>query len=316
MSATRALAVLGLAVAAVAVPPISRAAEMRHQVWGRWSGGSYSNDATQQFSHCTAAVPYRSGITMFVTLNRSFGWSLGFSDAAWNLTPGEGIPIAISFDGGAPWNGTAHPLNKILVEVPMDPNSALITAFRASVGMTAYAAGQTFIFKLDGTSQLMPGLARCVQTELAIERGETPPAFSTAGATAQQVPQSPPLAQGGNAELELAATRIASNLLLQAQLPNARLLSRAETPESVRRLGVAWKSDAGVGAVELLAQSAAKDSQQVASQLIDSDAAACKGDVASSRSSELIDNTIVTKAVTICKSSSGSGTIRYFVRPP
>jgi hypothetical protein len=72
-------------------------------------------------------------------------------------------------------------------------------------------------------------------------------------------------------------------------------------------------SDAGPGAVEILAASAAKDPQQIASQIITSDAAACKGDFASGRSSELIDNTVVTKAFTGCKATAGQGVIRYFI---
>ena len=199
----------------------------------------------------------------------------------------------------------------------MEANSSLINAFRAGLRMTVYASGQTFAFSLDGTSRLMPGLAQCVATELAIERGEPPPPPPPSSAS-KPVPVRPTMPhtqpmQTNNAELELAATRIASNLLLQARLPNAHIMSPAETPEAIKRLGVAWKSDAGMGAVELLSPAAGKDAQQVASQLVTSDAAVCKGDFASGRSSGLIDNTVVTKAFTGCKSSGGSGTIRYFI---
>jgi hypothetical protein len=115
------------------------------------------------------------------------------------------------------------------------------------------------------------------------------------------------------AELQLAATRIATNLLLKAGLPNARLLSPEETPDQIKRLGVAWKSDSGMGAVELLPQNAAKDAQTLASHMIDADATACKGDFASGRSSELVDNTVVAKAFTGCKDSNGTAQFRYFV---
>lgn len=298
------ISALFLALLGFPSPPWCAAEEIRHAAWGQWNGGAYNDDQTKRFSHCAAGVPYRSGITLFVSVTRSFEWILGFYNPAWNLTPGQTVSVAISFDGGPPWSGTAFVRSTNFVTVPMAPNSQLINAFRHSTVMTANASGQVFIFNLNGTSRLMPGLAQCVQSELAMEQGQ-PPAVSH--------PESRSQPQQGGDSLELAATRIASNLLLEAKLPNAHLLSRADTPEPIRGLGVAWKSDAGVGAVEILSPSAGKDAQDIASQLITTDAAACKGDFGSGRSSELIDNTVVTKAFTGCKASSGSTMIRYFI---
>jgi hypothetical protein len=114
-------------------------------------------------------------------------------------------------------------------------------------------------------------------------------------------------------EVEVAATRIASNLLLQAKLPNARLLSAAETPDGLKGRGAVWTSDMGAGAVELLSATAGKDPQQVASSMLSDDAGRCKGDFASSRSSDLVDGKIVTKANSLCTDSGGAHTYRYFI---
>lgn len=309
---------LGL-IAAIAIgavcPNQSHAAQMRTLSVGVWQGGSYSNDQSKQFSHCAAATSYRSGILMIVSISRTYQWNLAFQDPAWNLQIGQRIPIDISFDNGAPWSGTAIPNSKTMAIVPMADNSALITAFRAGLLMTINASGQTFRFDLGGTSRLMVALAQCVQTELAIEKGEPPPVFaSSPPVVAPTRMASPPQPQGPSAaELQLAATRIASNLLLQAKLPNAQLLTPAETPEDIRRLGVAWKSDFGLGAVELLPSTAGSDSQHVASGILDADAAVCKADFASGRSSELVDDTVVTKVLSACKDSTGTRAIQYFI---
>jgi hypothetical protein len=114
-------------------------------------------------------------------------------------------------------------------------------------------------------------------------------------------------------ELEMAATRIATNLLLQAKLPNARLLAGTETPADLKGRGAVWTSDMGLGAVELLPASTGKDPQQVASSMLSGDASQCKGDFASSRSSELVDGKIVTKANSLCTESSGMRSIRYYI---
>jgi hypothetical protein len=40
--------------------------------FGHWSGGAYTNDQTDVFSHCAASVPYSSGITMLAVVNPDF----------------------------------------------------------------------------------------------------------------------------------------------------------------------------------------------------------------------------------------------------
>lgn len=105
-----------------AAPIASQAKQLRPYGWGQWSGGSYTDDATQQFSYCSAGVPYRSGIYMMVSISRGFGWGLGFFNQAWNLTQGQNIPVALNFDGGPLWNETARVLNQHLAVVPMEAN--------------------------------------------------------------------------------------------------------------------------------------------------------------------------------------------------
>jgi hypothetical protein len=288
------------------------------QLNGLWQGGAFTNDVSHQFSHCSAWVPYKSGITMYVTVNRAFAWNIAFAHPAWNLANGQQIPLSISFDGLPPWSGFANALNVHTALVPMADNSSLINSFRGAYQMNIVANGQVFGFHLDGTSRLMLELTGCVRTQLAIERGEQP-AFSygqprVVNPPAAFAPPPPaafaPPAQG---QPELIATRIASNLLLQTRLPNAYLLSQSEMPQQLRGHGVAWRSDVGAGAVEIVSQSAGKDPQQVASNVIAADGASCKGDFASGRSSELVDDKVVAKAFTACKDQAGSNVLHYFV---
>jgi hypothetical protein len=282
------------------------------QLNGLWQGGAFTNDVSHQFSHCSAWVPYKSGITMYVTVNRGFAWNIAFSHPAWNFANGQQIPLSITFDGLSPWTGFANALNVHTALVPMADNSRLINSFRGAYQMNIIAGGQVFGFHLDGTSRLMLELTGCVRTQLAIERGEQP-----SFAYVQPRPVNPPVAFAppppAPGQAELIATRIASNLLLQTRLPNAYLLSQAEMPQQLLGHGVAWRSDLGAGAVEIVPQSAGKDPQQVASNVIAADGASCKGDFASGRSSELVDDKVVAKAFTACKDSSGSSLLHYFV---
>lgn len=259
---------------------------------GAWSGGAYASSETGQFSYCIAGVTYRSGIYMDVMVDRGFNWALGFESPSWNLSLDQTVPLVAHFDGGPAWALTAYPLARHLVTVPMADNSALISAFRGAYTMSVQAGGETFGFDLTNTSALIPELVQCVQSQLAGTSGQ-PAASATS--------------------LELEATRVASNLLLAAKLPDAHLLPPSETPAALRGRGVAWTSDDGSGAVELLPATVGQGPAAVGSELIDSDARACNGDFASGRSSALVGDKVVTKVFTGCKDRQAASLVRYFI---
>ncbi len=303
----------------------SNAAQTRSASFGgMWTGGAYLNDQSGKFSHCVAMAPYKSGILVLTSVNRNYEWSLTFLNQSWKLEIGRKIPLSVSFDGSSPWTGTATVVGPTFVRVPMANDSALVRQFRGAYNMKVVAEGQTYSFNLDGTSRMLVELKNCVDDELAAERGEPRRWAGVATSPPRTVapqPVSPPQApavtpapvSGSDVSLELAAMRIASNLLLQAKLPNARIIQASETPAVFKGRGVMWVSDVGAGVVDLLPASAGKDSQQVASAVVESDARVCKGDFASGRSSELVDDRVVVKAMSSCKDSGGVRGYRYFV---
>jgi S1-C subfamily serine protease len=129
---------------------------------GNWKGGAFTNDATGEFASCSAFAPYRSGITLFVIVGANMNWRLGFSSENWSLTTGQAFPIALTFDGQQPFNVGGAVIGPKLVAVEMPDNSALISQFRKSKTMTAFAQGQLFQFDMSGTSALLPVLVNCV----------------------------------------------------------------------------------------------------------------------------------------------------------
>ena len=274
---------------------------------GLWSGGAYTNEQTGGFSHCAASVPYKSGISMFVAVNRLFGWSLGFYDPQWNLTPASQIPIQIHFDGGPGFNVTGTVLRPMLVEVPMPDNSSLINTFRKSFQMSALAQNQGFMFNLNGTSRLMVQLVECVRTALALDTSQPPGGLTS--------PQQPPVPTSPSEQTVLEETRLATNFLLAAQLPDAHLVGGAETPLQLASYGAVWKAENAVGAVKIYLPKPQLAGLDVAAQLIANDAQSCKGKFASGRYNELVDSDVVFRAVTACSDSEHETQAQYFIAP-
>jgi hypothetical protein len=106
--------------------------------------------------------------------------------------------------------------------------------------------GQVFPFDLTSTSALLPALVRCVQQVNAggiksVGNFSAPSQSSSAQATVAVNAGStlkPENNQPQSAELQLEAVELASNFLIKAELHNARILSRAETPAELASIMV------------------------------------------------------------------------------
>jgi hypothetical protein len=129
-----------------------------------WSGGAYTDDHTGEFSNCIASANYKSGINFGVLVTKNVTWALAFSHPNWSLTPGQKIPIVLSFDGRNTFNVNGVAMAAAGVIVPMPDNSDLVKSFRAARTMSAFAQGNLFQFNLNGTSVLLPALVTCVKT--------------------------------------------------------------------------------------------------------------------------------------------------------
>jgi hypothetical protein len=264
---------------------------------GFWRGGAYTDDKTGAFSHCAAAVTYQSGITMFVFGLSDYSWGLGFAEPSWTLTKGRQIPITLRFDSGEPVAvagvviGDAVPV----VRVPMPSNSTVLNSFRGATEMVATAEGRNYTFRLDGTSRLMVAIADCVRAGAVAQTNATP--------------------KGTTTDLALEEMQLATNFILASRLPNAKVLSRSEAPANLAAFGTTWRSDAGFGAVKIMPAKEGQTGPDIASEVISADAQACKGKFASARSSELVDNDVVTQATTGCVDAQGDREVGYFIVP-
>ena len=75
---------------------------------GNWQGGAYTNDASGEFSSCSAASAYKSGITVIVLVGANMTWRLAFANSNWKLV--KNFPLILTFDGQQPFNVSAQVL--------------------------------------------------------------------------------------------------------------------------------------------------------------------------------------------------------------
>jgi hypothetical protein len=285
---------------------------------GNWKGGAYTNDQTGVFSHCVAGASYDSGIYFMVMIDQGSGWSLGFQHSKWSFANNQTFPIALTFDGQAPFDVQGVAVGESLVRVPMPTDSALIAQFRKAKAMTAYTQGQLFQFKLDQTAMLLPTLANCVavvKQQGVANAGDfsvkLAPKTVAAGPKAGSLRSDSP--QNLSSEMQIEAIELASNFILKTTLRNPQVLSRAETPIAVASTGAAWRSDEAVGFVRIVPPKEGIKGLDVASAVVAMDAKNCKGKFASARTSELVDSDVVFRGFSSCDDSAGPRISQYFI---
>jgi hypothetical protein len=175
---------------------------------GNWSGGSYTDDNTGQFSHCSADARYVSGQYMLVATYANGGWGIGFADPNWTLRVGASFDVRLYFDNVGPFDLTGVAATKELIKVMMPNTDIANEAFQNALAMSAHIGRNNYSFNLTNTRELLPALRDCVAqaTQQPSQRAvENAPAHAP----------DPPNAPNRNAEAERARDALIADLTKQ-----------------------------------------------------------------------------------------------------
>jgi hypothetical protein len=232
-------------LAGLALAPLSaRADVLRAWQSGDWKVGAFANDETKSFAQCRASRALDPRTTLLLVYARTGNWLVALASSfPYQSAVGTSQQMTLRFDQSANWSVPARTATINMVEAMISGTPDLVDAFRRYNQVTIETTdGHRGSLNLEGTTRLMGELQQCVQTQLATEKGIAPGQGMgiAPGGTAMSPPGGAPAVpvpgqvQAIAVQLELAATRIAPNLLLQAKLPSAHLLTPAETPPMLK----------------------------------------------------------------------------------
>jgi S1-C subfamily serine protease len=125
---------------------------------GLWTGGAYTDEKTNAFSHCAAVAPYLNGISLFISENANDQWTMAFASPTFHLTVGETFPIDLTLDGQKQLRLFGNAATAELVVAPL-PSVALV---RKSHLMVAQAREVTYQFELTSIEKVVSTVANCV----------------------------------------------------------------------------------------------------------------------------------------------------------
>jgi hypothetical protein len=298
------------AVLALTAGPRPASAELMYNFQvGTWSAGAFTKQNTRQFNHCAASANYNSGILMSFSVSRSFAWSMAFAHPSWRLTQGQTYDIAFTVDQMSPLRARAVAVGPNLVEVPLADSTELFQRFRQGYQLRVAAAGQVFAFNLNGTSQVLPALLRCVQANLQPAGTTTVAAnpFAAAPAPANSTSQrSNGAGQERPAAYRAEALSLAANILGSAGIVGFQI---AEGDNGF--VDAAWRANRLFGMVRIEPK---EPPALISAGMIAVDAAGCKSKFASG-SIPASGNNDVPRMFTKCGDGDQGYTVFYFILP-
>jgi hypothetical protein len=196
---------------------------------GAWNGSAFTDDQSGLFSSCVASADYKSGITLYVEVDTSYNWAIGFSATHWNMDVGSDIPLQYRIDRGSWQQGIAKATTKNLARMPMPQGGYIIKRFRRGRTLYVHDGTNNFQFRLTGTSKLMARMAKCVERNVA-RHGAAPAsgnaAATTSGGLGKNSPgqSTSPSTTTSDPQLAVEATQVLFNLMGSAGLSGLKLI--------------------------------------------------------------------------------------------
>ncbi|WP_298821030.1 hypothetical protein [uncultured Roseibium sp.] len=229
---------------------IAAAAIVENFRLGGWNGSAFTEDDSGRFSTCVASATYKSGITLYVQVDTSYSWAIGFSAPHWDMEVGSDIPLQYRIDRGGWQSGVAKATSKDLARMQMPQGGYIITRFRRGRTLYVYDGTYNYEFRLTGTSRLMARLAKCVEQNIA-RYGAAPGTGNTAAAAPSSGLGQKPVAQGSaptntvsDPQLAVEATQALFNFMGSAGLSALKLIPDGQREEDLNGLHAVAANDA------------------------------------------------------------------------
>lgn len=249
---------------------------------GGWNGSAFTDDQSGLFSTCVASATYRSGITLYVQVDTTFSWALGFSSPNWNMEVNSDIPLQYRIDRGDWQQGVAKATSKDLARMQMPQGGYIITRFRRGQTLYVYDGTNNYEFRLTGTSRLMARLARCVEQNSA-KYGAAPGMPDTAasnpsGGLGQPAPEqeTAPSSSTNEPQLAVEATQALFNLMGSTGLTGLKLIPDGQREQDLNGLHAVAADDARTLVAHIFSPGSYSSESELMSLIIGDSQKACE----------------------------------------
>lgn len=257
-----------------------------------WSGGSYFNDRSKRFDHCSASATNSGEIAISYSIDRQYRWSLTFSHPAWNFSNGLSLNLVLKSGERDGMRGHAVAVESRVLQVQVEDNISLFAMLRIGGQLRVTAGGLTFEFPLADSDDVLSALTQCAMRHLGIAKSPK------SKRSAPERSARPPLVADPASHDETLA--LANDVIGYARIPDARILAADEVPADLRGAAV-WKAGLITSSVSVVRSNNADRVDEVAVQLVERDARKCQGGFFFVLELDAIDRAPVARVFTSCK---------------
>jgi hypothetical protein len=294
---------LGLLGVLTACPAAAAVATGALQIGG-WSGGPQFDSRTRQFERCTATLNNGSGTNVSFSIDRKFGWRLGFSNPSWSFGKGHSIGLMLAIGKRFQIRQTAHAVDVDRLELQLDDSLTVFAQLRLISQLRAVAGGMSVSFELRDSDEVMAALAQCALQQSALQQGAAQPRPAKSKTPAR--PPDPMQALDRSDAMRAEASGIAADLLSFAGISGARVLANNETPDDARGHSI-WRTGHVTGTVSIFAGKSGLDG--LAGDLVRHGAAKCPGRFFVAATPDEIERIAIVRLFTSCQAEPATTSI-------
>src|SRR5215475_5881756 len=295
--------VLGL-LGAIATASVAAAAPASTLQIGNWSGGPQFDSRTRQFERCAASLNNGSGTTLTISIDRNFGWALGFSNPSWSFGKGHSFGLILTIGKQYQIRQTALAVGVDRLELQLDDSLTVFARLRVLPQLKATAGGMVVSFELRDSEEIMSALAQCALQQIL-------PAPARPAKSKNHPRSADPLqALDRSDAMRAEASGIASDLLSFAGIRDARVLANNETPNDVTAHAV-WRTGHVSGTVSIVPAARSAGTGALAADLVRYGAAKCSGRFFVASMPDEIERVAVLRLFTSCQAEPATSSVHH-----
>lgn len=152
-----------------------------------WGGGKLRDDKTGAFDSCWAGGSYRSGISLYSSVNKDWLWTISLTSKAWHFGNGD-LNVFYRYDNSA-WLKVPAKADGGFVHMYMPSDRTSADMFQASKYLEVNIRGNKYSFELSGTRKMFDAVLNCVSAEVSDDSPHNSNASSGSGSSGASVPE-------------------------------------------------------------------------------------------------------------------------------
>lgn len=128
-----------------------------------WETGAWY-DSDKRLGHCYGEAQYKSGIWVYFIIRQDYKWGISLRGGNIYAREGRDYDTLIQIDNLPVLKFTATGIGHNAILIPLGDRPDIFQQMRQGYTLYARFMGMTVQFNLDGTSQMLSAMARCLQT--------------------------------------------------------------------------------------------------------------------------------------------------------